>query len=100
MLTSKQRSFLRSLGNNIEPIMQIGKEGVSEQFIKQVDEALEARELVKISVLRNSLMDTREACNVICQSIGSDPVQVIGNKFIVYRKSKDKPKIELPISKK
>lgn len=96
MLNSKQRSYLRSLGNNIEPIVLIGKEGISEGIIKQVDEALEARELLKASVLRNSLLDAREACSEICAATGADPVQVIGNKFIIYRKSKEKPSIQLP----
>lgn len=96
MLNSKQRSYLRSLGNTIEPIVLIGKEGISEGIINQVNEALEARELLKASVLKNSLLDAKEACNEICTATGADPVQVIGNKFIIYRKSKEKPSIQLP----
>lgn len=96
MLNSKQRSYLRSLGNTIEPIVLIGKEGISEGIINQVNEALEARELLKASVLKNSLLDAKEACIEICAATGADPVQVIGNKFIIYRKSKEKPSIQLP----
>lgn len=96
MLNSKQRSYLRALGNTIEPIVLIGKEGISEGIINQVNEALESRELLKASVLKNSLLDAREACTEICTSTGADPVQVIGNKFIIYRRSKEKPSIQLP----
>lgn len=96
MLNSKQRSYLRALGNSIEPIILIGKEGISEGIINGADEALEARELLKVSILKNSLIDAREACSELCEATGADPVQVIGNKFIIYRKSKEKPSIQLP----
>ncbi|MEF9935267.1 MAG: ribosome assembly RNA-binding protein YhbY [Clostridium sp.] len=100
MLTSKQRSYLRSLANTLDPIFQIGKEGVHEENVKEISCALEARELIKIAVLKNSLTDAREACNEICEAIEADPVQVIGNKFVIYRPSKEKQKIELPKQKK
>ncbi|QCX32477.1 ribosome assembly RNA-binding protein YhbY [Caloramator sp. E03] len=96
MLTGKQRSYLRSLGNNIESILQIGKNGVDEALLKQVDEALEAREIIKCNVLKNSLLTAREACDIICEALGAEPVQVIGNRFIIYRPSKEKPSIKLP----
>lgn len=96
MLTSKQRSYLRSLGNTIDPVLQIGKNGVDEAFLKQVDETLEARELIKITVLRNNMMDARECCDIVCNEIQAEPVQVIGNRFIIYRRAKEKPAIELP----
>lgn len=96
MLNSKQRSYLRALGNSIEPIILIGKEGVSQGIINGAEEALEARELLKVSILKNSLLDAREACSELCEATGADPVQVIGNKFIIYRKSKEKPSIQLP----
>lgn len=96
MLNSKQRSYLRALGNSIEPIILIGKEGISEGIINGADEALAARELLKVSILKNSLIDAREACSELCEATGADPVQVIGNKFIIYRKSKEKPSIQLP----
>lgn len=97
MLTGKQRSYLRAMGNTIDAIIHVGKDGIDESFLRQIDESLEARELVKISVLRNSDIDVWEACDSICKGIGADPVQVIGNRFIIYKKSKKKPKIVLPI---
>ncbi len=96
MITSKQRSYLRSLANTMTPIFQIGKEGIEENFLKQIDDALEARELIKISVLNNSDYDAREASNEICEELGCEGIQAIGNKMVLYRKSKKNPKIELP----
>lgn len=99
MLTGKQRSYLRSLGNTIDPIIQVCKGGIDEAFIAQVNEALEARELIKITVLKNSEFEAREACGEICDLTGADPVQVIGNRFIIYKRSKEKPAIQLPPGK-
>lgn len=96
MLTSKQRSYLRSLANGIEPIFQVGKGGVNENMVKQINEALEARELVKASVLRNSLDDVRDISNEIAEETGADVVQVIGNRFVLYKESKDNKVIILP----
>ncbi|MGI6705211.1 MAG: ribosome assembly RNA-binding protein YhbY [Clostridia bacterium] len=95
MITSKQRSYLRSLGNNIEPIFQIGKGGINENLIQQVKDALEARELIKITVLKNSLLDTRETCDKLAKLVGAEPVQVIGNRFILYKQSKKNQRIFL-----
>lgn len=97
MLTGKQRSYLRSMGNTMDTIMQVGKDGINENFLKQVEDALEARELIKLSVLKNSDYDAWEACDEICSGVGADPVQVIGNRFIIYKKSKEKSRIVLPI---
>ena len=96
MLTSKQRSYLRSLANGIEPIFQVGKGGVGENMIKQFNDALEARELVKASVLKNSLTDTRQICEEVASLAGAEIVQVIGNKFVLYKESKDDKVIVLP----
>lgn len=96
MITSKQRSYLRGLANNIEPIFQIGKGGITENVVKQFDEALEARELVKANVLKNALADTRDICEEIAELTGSEIVQVIGSKFVLYRESKKNKVIELP----
>lgn len=100
MITSKQRSYLRSLANTLTPVVQIGKEGVNEAVLKQIDEVLEARELIKLTILRNSDYETREACGAICEALEAEPVQVIGNRFVIYRKSKDDPQIQLPVSRK
>lgn len=100
MITSKQRSYLRGLANSITPIFQIGKNGIEEAFLKQVVEALEKRELIKITVLENSELETREASDIICQQIGCEGVQSIGNKIVLYKQSKKNPKIELPSNAK
>ena len=96
MITSKQRGYLRSLANNMNTIFQVGKEGLEENFLKQIDDALEARELIKISVLKNSGYEAREASDVICKELGCEGIQSIGSKVVLYRRSKKKPIIELP----
>lgn len=95
MITTKQRSNLRSLAHGIEPIFRIGKNGIEENLLKQLDDALEARELIKISVLSNSGLGAREASDYICEQLGSEGIQAIGNKIVIYRRSTKKPKIEL-----
>ena len=96
MITGKQRAYLRGLANTMDPIFQIGKNGVEEAFLKQLEEALEARELIKIKVLENSGLMAREASNSICEKIGCEGIQAIGSKIVLYKKSSKKPKIELP----
>lgn len=100
MITSKQRAYLRGLANTMSPIFQIGKNGIEETFLKQVTDALEARELIKIKVLENSDLSAREASNEICEAIGCEGVQAIGSKIVLYKKSSKKPVIELPVAKK
>jgi RNA-binding protein len=96
MLTGKQRSYLRALANNIQPIFQIGKGGINDNLIKQFSDALEARELVKATVLKNSIIDAKEACLEISEQVGAETVQIVGNKFILYKESKDNKVIVLP----
>lgn len=96
MLTGKQRSFLRALANDVEPIFQIGKGGLNDNMITQFNDALEARELVKVSVLKNSLEDIRELCNEAARLTGADIVQVIGKKFVLYKQSTKNKVIDLP----
>ena len=96
MITGKQRAYLRGLANNMDPIFQLGKNGIEETFLKQIEEALEARELIKIKVLENSGLNTREASNEICEKIGCEGIQAIGSKMVLYKKSSKKAKIELP----
>lgn len=96
MITTKQRSFLRSMANTMDAIFQVGKNGIEDSFIKQLDEALEARELIKLKVLNNSGITAREASDIICEELNCEGVQAIGSKFVIYRKSSRKPKIELP----
>lgn len=95
MLTGKQRSYLKTLANSLEDLMQIGKGGVTENVIKQIDDALEARELIKIKVLNNSMLEAKETANEISEAVRAEYVQSIGNKFVLYRESKEK-QINLP----
>ena len=84
-MTSKQRAYLRSLANTMDPIVHVGKDGVNENMVKQVSDALEARELIKGTVLQNSPMTAREAINALCECAGAELVQCIGNRFVIYR---------------
>ena len=93
-MTSKQRAQLRGLATNEPAIMQIGKGGTGENLIKTVSDALEARELIKLSVLENCEETPREAAEQLAASVGADVVGVIGRKIILYREAKKK-KIEL-----
>ena len=95
-MTSKQRAYLRSLANTMDPIVHVGKDGVNENMVKQVSDALEARELIKGTVLQNSPMTAREAINALCESADAVPVQCIGNRFVIYRAREKDPKIILP----
>jgi len=96
LLTGKQRSYLKGLANPMEPIFQVGKNGITENFIKQVDEALEARELIKVKVLNNSYLNPKEVALELSESTRAEFVQSIGNKFVLYRESKENKKIQLP----
>lgn len=96
MLTGKQRSYLKGLANKIEPILQIGKNGITENFVKQVDEALEAREIIKINVLDNSFLEPKKVANELCKLTDAEFVQSIGNKVTIYRESEENKKIQLP----
>ncbi len=100
MLTSKQRAYLRGLANSIDTIIYVGKGGMNEQIIKQTDDALTARELIKGRCLESSPISSREAADLISEKTNSDVVQVIGSKFVLYRPNPDEPVIELPKSKK
>lgn len=91
-LTSKQRAQLRGLANALDTIIHIGKEGIGDNLVRQTDEALEARELIKCRVLENSLLSAREACGELSRLTRSEPVQVIGTKFVLYRESHKKDK--------
>lgn len=97
-LTSKQRAYLRGLANTMDTILHVGKEGISDAVIRQADTALEARELIKGKVLENAGLTAREVCRELAEKTRSEPVQVIGSKFVLYRKShkKDVKHIELP----
>ena len=87
MLNSRQRAQLRGMANSMDTIFQVGKGGINEQLIKQVGEALEARELIKLRVLETSPLSSREAADQIASATSSDVVQVIGSRFVLYKES-------------
>ena len=95
MLNSRQRAQLRGLANSLDTFFQIGKGGVTENTVKQVDDALEARELIKLRVLETSPVSSREAADEIAEKTHSDVVQVIGTRFVLYRESRDNKQIRL-----
>ena len=94
-LTSKQRSQLRGLAAAEDTIIQVGKGGITENLIASVLEALKARELVKGKVLENSMLTAREACDALSEACRAEQVQVIGTKFVLYKRNEKDPKIEL-----
>ena len=96
-MTSKQRAYLKSLAMKMDPIMQLGKGSVTPENTASVDEALAARELIKISVLQNCMDDPKELAALVGERTRSQVVQVIGKKIVLYKEGKDeKKKIELP----
>ena len=91
-LTSKQRAQLRSMANSMEAVVHIGKGDLGENLIRQTDEALEARELIKCRVLESAMLTAREACQELAKRTRSEGVQVIGTKFVLYRESHSREK--------
>ena len=98
-LTSKQRAQLRGIANSIDTIVIIGKDGITENLVKQADDALEAREIIKCKVLENSMYTAREACDELSRLTRSEQVQVIGTKFVLYRMQHDKSKRKIELIK-
>lgn len=95
MLTGKQRAQLRKEANGIPALYQIGKDGITDNVLRQLDDALEAREIIKIHILESSLLDTRETVDELAERLGAEPVQAIGSKAVIYRKSVNNPRIVL-----
>ena len=102
MITSKQRSYLRSLAHNIDPLVYIGKQGVTENVVKELDQCLENRELVQVKIQEGFEADPKELANEMAEQLGAEFVQAIGRKFSLYRQSSDpeKRQIVLPKAKK
>ncbi len=96
IITSKQRAYLRSLATTIDPVYQIGKSSLTTEFIEGINEVLEARELIKVSVLKNCADDPRELAEVLSERTRSTVVSVMGKKITLFRRSKDKSRIVLP----
>jgi RNA-binding protein len=95
MISSKQRAFLRAMANSIDTIQQIGKQGINENLIKQVEEALTARELIKLRVLETSPDSARETAQKLAETTESDIVQVIGSRIVLFKQNEKKPVIDL-----
>lgn len=94
-MTGKQRAMLRSMANTMEPILFIGKDGVTDATLKEAYDALEARELVKCVVQNNSDLSAREVCALLCEKTHAEPVQCIGRRFVLYRESRENKRIQL-----
>lgn len=96
MITSKQRSYLKRLAHELEPVVYIGKNDLTENVIREIDTLLETRELVKIKIQEGSLLEPKETANETAEILNAEYVQAIGRKFILYRRSKENPQIVLP----
>lgn len=95
MLTSKQRAKLRGIASTYETIFQVGKNGIGEQMVQQVKDALKKRELVKIHVLENAEYDAKEAASILAEKTKSEIVQVIGSRVVLYKRNPQDPVIDL-----
>ena len=99
MLTSKQRAYLRGIAQSYETIFQIGKGGINDNLIMQVNDALRKRELIKLRVLDNSGYTSREAADAIAEKVSADVVQVIGSRFVLFKRNSQDPVIDLKAAK-
>ena len=96
MLTSKQRAYLRGLANGLDPILHMGKGGLSDAMIRQADDALAARELLKGKALETAPISAIETAQAIAEAVGAEVVQVVGRTFVLYRRNEKEPQIQLP----
>ncbi|MGB3366694.1 MAG: ribosome assembly RNA-binding protein YhbY [Acidaminobacteraceae bacterium] len=103
MINAKQRSFLKAKANTLKPLTQLGKEGISDKFIAELNRALDSHELIKVSVLESNDMTAKDACIEVCEKTRSEFVQAIGKKFVIYREARDmkrEDRIQLPVARK
>jgi RNA-binding protein len=96
MLTGKQKRFLRSKAHHLNPIFQVGKGGVNENMVKQISDVLEARELIKVSVLQNCEEDKDTVASELVSGAKAELVQIIGNTIVLYKESLENKQIQLP----
>ena len=94
-MTGKQRATLRGMANGLDTILYIGKDGITDATLKETYDVLEARELIKGAVQQNAELSAREACTILCEKTGAEPVLVIGRRFVIYRESNTHKRIEL-----
>lgn len=95
-MTTRQRAKLRAMCNTLEPVLHIGKDGITDNLAKQCWDALEARELIKVTLQRGAPYESaREACDALCARVHAEPVQTIGNRFCIYRQAREDSKIKL-----
>ena len=94
-MTGKQRARLRAMANTIETILYIGKDGITEHIVKEVYDALEARELIKGCVQQGAPLDAKTALTILCEKTGAEPIQFIGRRFVMYRPSRENPRITI-----
>lgn len=95
-MIGRQRAYLRKMANTIDPVFQVGKAGVTPEVTDAIDQVLEAQELIKIKILKNSPYEVLDVCRMISERTHADLIQVIGRKGVLYRKSKENPVIVLP----
>jgi len=100
MLTGKQKRYLRAMAHHLQPIFQVGKGGTNDHLVRHIEEALEVRELIKVSVLNNCLDDPKDIGEEVAAAAGAELVQVIGKTIVLYKESKDHKRIELPTPSK
>lgn len=100
MLTSKQRAYLRGIANSIDTILMVGKGSITDQVVKQAEDALYAREIIKGKVLENCEINSRQVADILSEKLDCDVVQVIGSKFVLYKSNPDEPVIKLPRANK
>lgn len=100
MLTSKQRAYLRGIANSIDTILMVGKGSITDQVVKQAEDALYAREIIKGKVLENCEINSRQVADILSEKLDCDVVQVIGSKFVLYKTNPDEPVIKLPRANK
>lgn len=96
MLTGKQKRYLRSMAHHLTPIFQVGKGGVNENMVKQIKEALEVRELLKVSILSNNDDDKHDVAHALAEGADAELVQLIGHTVVLYKESKEHKTITLP----
>ena len=100
MLTSKQRAYLRGIANSIDTILMVGKGSITDQVVKQAEDALYAREIIKGKVLENCEINSRQVADILSEKLDCDVVHVIGSKFVLYKPNPDEPVIKLPRANK